>query len=74
MSARVPWDYFILRRSVSAEGSVNFYKGDTRETVCPPNVDESSVLNIFGDHGYELCSVQLMRNGDTKYFLKRQKT
>ena len=71
MSDRTAWEYFILRRHINAEGAITYVKGDTKEAVCPPNVDESQVLGIFGQHGYELCSVQSTRTGDTKYYLKR---
>ncbi len=67
------WDYFVLRRAQDGYGEAHYYKGDTKETVCPPNVEESEVLNIFGLHGYELVAVQTTRTGDTKYFLKRAK-
>ena len=50
---------------------INYFKGDTKEAVCQPNTDESQVLGVFGQHGYELCSVQYLRTGDTKYYLKR---
>ena len=70
---RTPWEYFILRRNISPVGDVNYYRGDTKELACPPNVKESDVLDTFGLHGYELCSVQLLRTGDTKYYLKRPK-
>ncbi len=74
MSQRTQWEYFILRRHLNSMGDVNYYKGDSRETVCSANVPESDVLNIFGQHGYELCSVESLRTGDIKYFLKRIKT
>ncbi len=73
MAERIPWEYFILRRHIDSMGIVNYLKGDTKEAVCSQNADESQVLGIFGDHGYELCSVQILRTGDTKYFLKRPK-
>ena len=73
MAERIPWEYFILRRHIDSMGIVNYLKGDTKEAVCPQTADESQVLGIFGDHGYELCSVQILRTGDTKYFLKRPK-
>ena len=71
MTERIPWEYFILRRHIDAMGIINYFKGDTKEAVCPQNADESQVLNTFGQHGYELCSVQILRSGDTKYYLKR---
>lgn len=73
MAERISWEYFILRRHIDATGTINYVKGDTKEAVCPTNVDESQVLGIFGQHGYELCSVQNLRTGDAKYYLKRPK-
>ena len=71
MSERVQWEYFIMRRHIDNVGVINYYKGDTKEAVCSQNADESQVLGIFGQHGYELCSVQYLRTGDMKYYLKR---
>ena len=71
MAERIPWEYFILRRHIDGKGMINYFKGDTKEAVCQPNTDESQVLGVFGQHGYELCSVQYLRTGDTKYYLKR---
>ena len=70
MAERIPWEYFILRRHIDGMGMINYFKGDTKEAVCQPNTDESQVLGVFGQHGYELCSVQYLRTGDTKYYLK----
>ena len=74
MAERTPWEYFILRRHIDTMGKVDYYKGDTKDAVCASNADESDVLGIFGQHGYELCSVLQLRTGDTKYYLKRPST
>ena len=71
MVDRIPWDYFVLRRHVDAMGIVNYFRGDTKEAACAQNADETEVLKTFGLHGYELCSVQILRTGDMKYYFKR---
>jgi len=71
MAERIPWEYFILRRHIG-DGTVDFYVGDTLNKAVPvQNADESQVLGTFGQHGYELCSVQQLRTGDIKYYFKR---
>lgn len=71
MADRVPWEYFVLRRHIDGMGVVNYFRGDSKDPVCAPNADESEVLKTFGQHGYDLCSVQSLRTGDIKYYLKR---
>ena len=71
MNDRIPWEYFILRRHIDNMGMINYYIGDSKQEACSANSDESKVLGIFGQHGYELCCVQYLRTGDTKYYFKR---
>ncbi len=71
MAERIVWQYFVLRRHIDEMGKVDFFRGDTKDACCASNADESEVLGIFGQHGYELCSVQQLRTGDIKYYFKR---
>lgn len=64
------WDYFVLRRAENNYGEVIYYHGDSQNAV-NQNTPEDKVLNAFGQHGYELVSVQTTRMGETKYFFKR---
>jgi hypothetical protein len=68
------WEYFVLRRSDNNYGEAVYSRGDSGEPVCPANTAEDVVLNIFGQHGYELTSVIVTRVGHTKYFFKRAKS
>ena len=68
---RIVWQYFVMRRHIDTMGVINYYKGDSKEPVTRQNADESQVLDTFGQHGYELCSVQQLRTGDIKYYFKR---
>ena len=68
---RILWQYFVIRRHIDTMGVINYFKGDSKDLATAPNADESDVLNTFGQHGYELCSVQQLRTGDIKYYFKR---
>ena len=67
------WEYFVLESSQNSYGEAVYCKGGTQDAVCPNDTPEERVLNIFGQHGYELTGIVTTRMGGTKYYFKRQK-